>query len=133
METRNQDDIIMLVVFAMLGIVLMAVIISDIFHAYSNKENEEFRLKKYSPYNKCRYCEFFDDDDQDMQIYDYAFPTIGPTDSWLSSHAMLPWWNSTRFTRNTSYDIRGDVPIAGTCSGLCGCSPWLESPLKPLC
>ena len=24
---------------------------------------------------------------------------------------LSPWWNSTRHTRNTSWDIRGDVPI----------------------
>lgn len=23
----------------------------------------------------------------------------------------FPWWNSTRYTRNMSYDLRGDVPI----------------------
>lgn len=35
-----------------------------------------------------------------------------------------PWWNSTRHTRNMSYDIRGDIhnPIYYT-------GPWIQSPL----
>lgn len=24
----------------------------------------------------------------------------------------MPWWNNTRFTRNQSYDLRGDPPVA---------------------
>jgi hypothetical protein len=36
----------------------------------------------------------------------------------------FPWWNSTRFTRNMSYDLRGDVPI-----NLFPTGPWWNSPL----
>lgn len=37
---------------------------------------------------------------------------------------LLPWWNSTRHTRNMFWDIRGDVPITPYYVG-----PWLNSPL----
>jgi hypothetical protein len=34
----------------------------------------------------------------------------GPQDSYLTDNSWgyeMPWWNSTRFTRNQLYDIRG--------------------------
>ena len=37
---------------------------------------------------------------------------------------LLPWWNSTRHTRNMSWDIRGDVPQIPYYVG-----PWMNSPL----
>lgn len=36
-------------------------------------------------------------------------PIVYPTDTWLGRNNLLPWWNSTRYTRNSSWDIRGDV------------------------
>jgi hypothetical protein len=41
----------------------------------------------------------------------------------LSQMGLLPFWNSTRNTRNMSYDLRGDVPIQYFDVG-----PWLNSP-----
>lgn len=41
-------------------------------------------------------------------FYDVGFE---PDYAWLASRGLLPWWNSTRRTRNMSYDLRGDVPI----------------------
>ena len=38
--------------------------------------------------------------------YYWNLPNIG----WLSRRGLLPWWNSTRDTKNMSYDIRGDIP-----------------------
>lgn len=38
-----------------------------------------------------------------------------------------PWWNSTRSTRNMSYDLRGDVPIPRTYVG-----PWNNSSYAPI-
>lgn len=29
----------------------------------------------------------------------------------LNQLGYLPWWNSTRYTRNMSHDLRGDVPL----------------------
>lgn len=53
---------------------------------------------------------------------------------WLSLRGLLPWWNSTRSTRNTSYDLRGDVPIfynaVGPESTLRG--PWHIAPNIPV-
>jgi hypothetical protein len=36
---------------------------------------------------------------------------FAPNMPWLAQHNLLPWWNSSRNTRNMSYDIRGDVPL----------------------
>jgi hypothetical protein len=47
-----------------------------------------------------------------------------PDFGWLARNNLLPWWNSTRNTRNSSWDIRGDVPVASYYVG-----PWLNSPL----
>jgi hypothetical protein len=47
-----------------------------------------------------------------------------PDFAWLARNNLLPWWNSTRHTRNTSWDIRGDVPIPYYDTG-----PWWNSPL----
>ena len=46
------------------------------------------------------------------------------SDAWLASRGLLPWWNSTRSTRNMSYDLRGDVPVPVYNTG-----PWWRSPL----
>ena len=47
----------------------------------------------------------------DYTIYDNAQPLYYniPPDGWYASRGLLPWWNTTRHTRNMSYDIRGDV------------------------
>lgn len=45
-------------------------------------------------------------------------PGIG----WFSRRGLLPWWNSTRDTKNMSYDIRGDVWPNYRYVG-----PWLNS------
>jgi hypothetical protein len=55
---------------------------------------------------------------------DYADVGFEPDYGWLSQNGLLPWWNSTRHTRNMSYDLRGDVPITPSYVG-----PWLNSEL----
>ena len=57
------------------------------------------RFRVGFPISRCSAC----DDDQDNQF---------------------PFWNSTRHTRNSSWDIRGDVPIDPYYSG-----PFWQSPL----
>lgn len=42
---------------------------------------------------------------------------------WLARNHMLPWWNSTRHTRNSSWDLRGDVVPRLTDTG-----PFYRSP-----
>jgi hypothetical protein len=51
-------------------------------------------------------------------MYANAMPSVG----WLSRRGLLPWWNSTRDTKNMSYDIRGDIPPR-----LYPVGPWLNS------
>lgn len=47
--------------------------------------------------------------------------------SFLNKEGFWPIWNMpTRYTRNMSYDLRGDVPIIPYHPG-----PWLLSPLMP--
>lgn len=50
--------------------------------------------------------------------------TFQPDYAWLSQYNLMPWWNSTRSTRNMSYDLRGDIPIVPSYVG-----PWNNSPL----
>ncbi len=54
--------------------------------------------------------------------YQYLYENYYPSVGWLSRRGLLPWWNSTRDTKNMSYDIRGDIlpyryPVG----------PWLNS------
>lgn len=68
-----------------------------------------------------------DHDYDNYQTYRDLYP-IGPDirSDWayLSSRGLLPWWNSTRYTRNSSYDIRGDIPPI-----LYDVGPWNVSPI----
>jgi len=54
----------------------------------------------------------------DDPYYHYLTPSVG----WLSRRGLLPWWNSTRDTKNMSYDLRGDIPPFRYPVG-----PWLNS------
>jgi hypothetical protein len=54
----------------------------------------------------------------------YSDNSFQPDYAWLSQNNLMPWWNSTRHTRNMSYDLRGDVPIIPTYIG-----PFNSSPL----
>lgn len=53
-------------------------------------------------------------------------PIVTPSDTWLARNHMLPWWNSTRHTRNSSWDIRGDVRPKGYYISPVG--PWHNTP-----
>lgn len=69
---------------------------------------------------------FADDSDDKQKLITHAenFSNISfqPDYAWLSRYNLLPWWNSTRHTRNSSYDLRGDVPIIPSYVG-----PWNNS------
>ncbi len=72
------------------------------------------RLENFSSYDDGEYYDYYD-------IANY------PTQTWPAQNYQidnLPWWNSTRHTRNMSWDIRGDVPITSYYVG-----PWHNSPL----
>jgi hypothetical protein len=152
---ENKNDIIMLVMFGMVVVVLIAAFISDTVGTGTNinknsDKNEKFRLNGnnylYSKPGSCtskgclRKSRDHDRDRNQHEHFNGAYydPSYEPNDARLSRYGLLPWWNSTRFiTRNTSYDIRGDVPFHGSCVGNCpGCTPplpWWDSPLRPLC
>jgi hypothetical protein len=107
-------------------IVVSIVIICIGSHFVFSNETENMRnIKKHVMYRigsgsgsgsgcNCRSREHYtSDDDYDNAYNDgYGPPVLGP------------WWNSTRFNRNSSWDIRGDVPVNHVYVG-----PWLVSPL----
>lgn len=136
---EHKDDIIMLVVLGMLVIILIAALVSDTISGTSsdntitnssskhNHDHEKFLIKKKYFDRGCSGCrrkfqEHFENINDEL----YS-PDIG----WLSNNGLLPWWNSTRHTRNMSYDLRGDVVPYGVCTG--GSFPWWKSPLTPPC
>jgi hypothetical protein len=49
---------------------------------------------------------------------------IGMGSGFYPGNSWSPWWNSTRHTRNMSYDLRGDIPTSYYPVG-----PWLNSGL----
>ena len=53
---------------------------------------------------------------------EYYNTTLSPGQSWLSrnnqNNNLFTLWNSTRHTRNMSWDMRGDVPIMPYYTGL---------------
>lgn len=101
------------IMFAFISLVIIAILllldhnakdfIVDPLELFANNEN------------------YIDDD----VIHGPARISIYPSNiSMLSRFGLLPWWNSTRHTRNSSYDLRGDVPILIRPVG-----PWLNSSL----
>jgi hypothetical protein len=83
----------------------------------TESQSEIQRQENYAPnidgdFNK--YASAYD------PYYHYSTPSVG----WLSRRGLLPWWNSTRDTKNMSYDIRGDIPPFNYPVG-----PWLNSPV----
>lgn len=127
------EDIIMLVVLGMLSVVLIVTFLSDCICTNTDiiETKEHLRNTRGSRLirvnggcdcrkNLMRHYEHFNDDQFDP---DFGF---------LARHGLLPWWNSTRSTRNMSYDIRGDVPIPVPCvEGLCP-FVWMKSPHIPV-
>lgn len=120
----------------MVLIVLGILAIGYAYHLYNQScdENENMKNIKRSrsrpyPYmigrSGCSSCngaiESFAAYDDDGEYYDTM---VGANDWLIARGNLLPWWNSTRHTRNMSWDIRGDVPIVPHYVG-----PWLNSPL----
>lgn len=90
---------------------------------YAPYDNRQVTYATHAPYAPlvspgCYNCAPVTHDEYD---YEYITPSVG----WLSQRGLLPWWNSTRDTKNMSYDIRGDIYPRSTYVG-----PWLNSSIR---
>ena len=107
-----------MIVLIIVSIVIICIVLPLIF---TNETENMINVKKYTMHRigsgcNCRSREHYassdDDENYDIVPNRYELPILGP------------WWNSTRFNKNSSWDIRGDVPINPVYVG-----PWLASPL----
>jgi hypothetical protein len=100
-----------------IGLFLVGIlVILYAFFIYNSDENMlNLRHKKYLMGSRCNcnegFCSSCGDSDDSIIPDMYPVPVI-------------PFWNSTRHTRNSSWDIRGDIPITPYYLG-----PWWQSPL----
>ena len=99
---------------------IMVIVIVFLLNGFACCDKME-HIANIGPYRALFGNDVYEDDD----IYGSAYMSIYPADiSILSRLGLLPWWNSTRHTRNSSYDLRGDVPVFVQPVG-----PWLNSEL----
>lgn len=138
METKiNTETKIYHIILIILGLIVLFAIISIFIQYFDNEYNEDNEdYEDYENYknnmmkinNKTKSCNCTDRHECHHKFFDhmehFGNVNFSPDYGWLSSHGLLPWWNSTRHTRNMSYDLRGDVPIIPSYVG-----PWLNSDL----
>jgi hypothetical protein len=87
------------------------------------RETEDDRTEKNNKRVRENYAPNIDRDfNQYARVSDPYYNYLTPSIGWLSRRGLLPWWNSTRDTKNMSYDIRGDIPPFRYPVG-----PWLNS------
>jgi len=110
----NNLDIILLMIFGLIVVIY-------IYNTFNHGKGEDFESKPILVRTNCHNCNKNKFLEHYENIYDDEF---FPDYAWLSRNNLLPWWNSTRHTKNSSWDLRGDVPIPYTYVG-----PWLNSPL----
>lgn len=109
-------------VFVIAAILIVVIMIykdwsANISNKDKDKEEEQKKIKEnYAPNIDGDFNQYAPA--RDPRMYYPPQPSIG----WLSRRGLLPWWNSTRDTKNMSYDIRGDVPPFRYPVG-----PWLNS------
>lgn len=118
------DDlhIVLLIVIGFLTFMLICNLIkADEIDRYENINNDRFK-RKMRINSRAQGCGC---GNKLLEHYEH-FNDAGfePDFAWLVRNNLLPWWNSTRRTRNTSWDMRGDIPIPYYNIG-----PWLHSPL----
>ena len=110
----NIDKIDITQVLLIGGIVLVLVLLYQTYQDDSESETSKVK-ESYAPNIDTDFLDYAPVDDPN---YYYLEPSVG----WLSRRGLLPWWNSTRDTKNMSYDIRGDIPPFNYPVG-----PWLNS------
>lgn len=114
----SQDIILLLVVL------LVLLLIARVYLSNENDTNNEEMIN--IPYTSIERYEDCTCNEHKLLYHVDHFNDVGfaPDFAWLARHNLLPWWNSTRRTKNMSYDLRGDVPIIPYYVG-----PWNISPL----
>jgi hypothetical protein len=105
-----------------LSVVCIVIIWISLHLMFPVKTENMVDITQYGMYNSgsdcnCRTRTNHTSDNETEDIYNNVYNDYEP-------HIIGPWWNSTRFNRNSSWDIRGDVPINPVYVG-----PWLVSPL----
>jgi len=126
------DDlhIVLLIIIGFLTFILACNLIkADEMDNYENVNNDHLKRKmRINPRDRTRNqgCGCGQNRGNKLLEHYEHFNDVGfePDFAWLALNNLLPWWNSTRRTRNTSWDIRGDVQIPYYNVG-----PWLNSPL----
>lgn len=110
-------------------IILVLLVIGFTYRVYSQDSDEHMKnvnsRRRAFLINQCgcggKGIESFAAYNDDGEYYDTL---VGPQDYLAVRGNLFPWWNSTRHTRNMSWDLRGDVLIKPHYVG-----PWLNSPL----
>jgi hypothetical protein len=102
------------IIFLILGIIII------IWLACNTNHGDREKIETYAPIDYNSFTDYdsdfypgahsgFDAQYDSPYAPESPYPSY-PSVGWLSSQGLLPWWNSTRNTRNMSYDIRGDIP-----------------------
>lgn len=112
---------IILIIFGLLILLLLFYVCN--FNKNECMNNSVERYEGYEGYDEYNHLQNKIEHFNDVG-FEHGLPSFEPDYAWLSQHNLLPWWNSTRRTRNMSYDLRGDVPIVPYYVG-----PWNNSPL----
>lgn len=94
------------IILIVLSIILALQIISNCNIDYNRKDKNNKNNKK----NSERFAPYLSDDLAYNASVDSTYYVNTPNVGWLSRRGLLPFWNSTRDTKNMSYDIRGDIP-----------------------
>ena len=109
------NDLWIFIILVIATIVIYHITQSSDGNDHKKNKNENFKNEdiQYAPYTDLGYSDHIMYDDGT-----FVAPNIG----WLSRRGLLPWWNSTRDTKNMSYDLRGDIWPNYRYVG-----PWLNS------
>lgn len=106
------------IILTLIGLIVLIILILIVYNYVSNRCDESSdRYEKYKNHKDY-------DDMYKYHLNHFNDEYFEPDYAWLNNYNLMPWWNSTRNTRNMSYDLRGDVPITPYYVG-----PWYNSPL----
>jgi hypothetical protein len=117
-------QIILLIIMSVFALMIINKIINYFAHKPSQLNNRNKITETYSIHdnseNSDTYIQYYDHISRNIPMLDH------PSQAWLAEKGLLSWWNSTRHTKNMSYDIRGDIPPFSYYTG-----PWNNSSLNP--
>lgn len=127
---------IILIVFCLIALVIIVHMYNEstavttvITTSENNEHMVDLSVMEYDSMPLAEQCNFGNECRCNKHMLFTHFEHFNDTDyqpdyAWLSQNNLMPWWNSTRRTKNMSYDLRGDVPIIPGPVG-----PWNNSPL----